>query len=73
MYTEYTTVYVYALDCWTSQDSNKRKAKETPVEAEVPDEDDIDEQESEESEESMVLVDGKSKFSFFNIICDILG
>ena len=54
----------------SSSQKHKRKAKETPVEAEVPDEDDIDEQ---ESEESMVLVDGKSKFSFFKIICDILG
>ena len=54
----------------SSSQKHKRKAMETPVEAEVPDEDDIDEQ---ESEESMVLVDGKSKFSFFKIICDILG
>ena len=57
----------------SSSQKHKRKAKETPVEAEVPDEEDIDEQESKESEESMVLVDGKSKFSFFKIICDILG
>ena len=57
----------------SSSQRSKRKSKETPVEGELPAEDDIDEQESEESEESMVLVDVKSKFSFFNIICDILG
>ena len=66
----YLKLFVDYYLMMSSSQKHKQKAKETPVEAEVPDEDNIDEQ---ESEESMVLVDGKSKFSFFKIICDILG
>ena len=66
----YLKLFVDYYLMMSSSQKHKRKANETPVEAEVPDEDNIDE---EESEESMVLVDGKSKFSFFKIICDILG
>ena len=61
----------------SSSRRSKRKADDSaPAKDEAPAEDEIFEEESresEESEESMVLVDDQSKFSFFNIIYDILG
>ena len=58
----------------SSSQKNKRKADDSaPAEDEAPAEEEKPEEESRESEESMVLVDDQSKFSFFNIIHDILG